>query len=220
MTKPYCIAIAGGSGAGKSWLAQHLARELQATVLCLDSYYRDQSALELSVRHHQNFDTPELLDWDLMLDQFQTLAAGREIDQPLYSFATHTRTGETQRISPRPFLIFEGILALYDPRLCDLCGTKVFVETGDPLCLHRRLARDVKERGRTPESVRRQYTEQVRPMYLQYVLPTRKFADLVVRGDEPVEALASRVIAHARGRAGALARSPTPRSDPARTKRS
>lgn len=219
MTKPYCIAIAGGSGAGKSWLAQQLTRELQAAILCLDSYYHDQSALDLAVRHLQNFDTPELLDWDLMLDQFQTLAAGREIHQPVYSFATHTRTGETQQISPQPYLIFEGILALYDQRLRDLCRTKVFVETDDSLCLDRRLARDVKERGRTPESVWRQYTEQVRPMYLQYVLPTRAFADVVVRGDEPVEGLASRIIAHV-GRAGALARRPTPRSGLGRSQRS
>jgi uridine kinase len=194
VARPYCIAIAGGSGSGKSRLARFLARARPATVLCLDSYYRDLSGLDLAQRHHQNFDTPEALDWDLMMEQFGELAEGREIEQPVYSFVTHSRTGETRRIRPEGLVIFEGLFALYNTRLRGLCGTKVFVEVADRLGLERRLARDTTERGRSAESVIRQYQEQVQPMYERYVLPTRAFADLVLRGDEPVEKLVEAVL--------------------------
>ena len=139
--KPHCVAIAGGSGSGKSWLAQHLARVLPATVLGVDSYYRDLGHLALEHRHHQNFDSPESLDWDLLLEQFTALAEGLAIDQPVYDFALHQRTAATRRIEPGRFVIFDGLFALYDKRLRRLCGTKIFVEADDAVCLTRRMER-------------------------------------------------------------------------------
>jgi uridine kinase len=192
--KPYCIAIAGGSGAGKTCLAQRLGQVLPASVLGLDCYYPDLGHLPLERRHHLNFDAPEALDWDLMLEQFTALADGRAIAQPVYDFLTHTRTGTTRRIEPGRFVIFEGLFALYDARLRALCETRVFVEAADALCLERRVARDVRERGRTRESVLRQYREQVRPMYERHVLPTRAYADLVLPGEEPMEGLVAAVL--------------------------
>lgn len=193
--KPYCIAIAGGSGSGKSWLTNHLAARLAATVIALDSYYRDLSALPLAERAGQNFDAPEALDWDLLVPQLEALAEGRAIEKPLYDFSVHARTGQSVRIEPGAFLIVEGLFALYSQPVRALCGTKVFVEAAGPVCLSRRIARDVEERGRTPESVITQYNETVQPMYDKYIQPTRAFADLVVSGEKPVEALAGAVLA-------------------------
>jgi uridine kinase len=193
--KPYCIAIAGGSGSGKSWLTNHLAGRLPATVIALDSYYRDLSALPLAERARQNFDAPEALDWNLLVPHLEALAQGRAIEKPLYDFSVHARTGLSECVEPSGFLIVEGLFALYSDRVRALCGTKVFVEVAGPVCLSRRIARDVEERGRTPESVIAQYNETVQPMYEKYILPTRAFADLVLHGEKPVEALAGAVLA-------------------------
>jgi uridine kinase len=194
--QPYCVAIAGPSGSGKTWLTRHLAGLLPATVIALDSYYHDLSALPLDQRSRRNFDVPEALDWDLLLPQIETLAAGRPIDQPVYDFSVHARTGRTERVDPATFLIVDGIFALYSERLRALCGAKVFVWVEDGVCLSRRLDRDTRERGRTPESVIAQYNETVRPMYEKYISPTKAYADLVLRGEEPVERLAGAVLAH------------------------
>jgi uridine kinase len=196
--KPYCIAIAGASGSGKSWLTHYLAKQLPATVVSLDSYYRDLSAFDLAIRAHQNFDVPESLDWDLLAKQLETLAQGLPVEKPVYNFATHARTGETERVEPREFLIVDGLFALYDGRVRALCRTKVFLEVDDALSLARRLARDVQERGRTQESVIAQYNDTVRPMYEKYVRPTRSFADLALSGERPVEDLAAAVQRHIR----------------------
>lgn len=197
MTVPYFIAIAGGSGSGKTWLTNHLAQRLAATVISLDSYYRDLGALELADRSQQNFDSPEALDWPLIEPQLEALARGEAIEKPIYDFATHTRTGRTERVAPAGFVIVEGLFALYSPRVRDLCGTKVFVSTDDGVCLSRRIERDIRDRGRTRDSVVTQYDATVRPMYAQHVLPTRAFADLVLCGSEPVEDLARAVLSHA-----------------------
>jgi uridine kinase len=194
--KPCCIAIAGPSGSGKTWLTRYLAGRLPATVISLDSYYHDLSALPLDQRSRRNFDVPESLDWDLLVPQIETLAAGRAIDQPVYDFAVHARTGRTERVDPGAFLIVDGLFALHSERLRVLCDAKVFLWVEDSLCLSRRVARDTRERGRTPESVVAQYNETVRPMYEKYVLPTKAYADLVLHGEEPVEALAGSVLAH------------------------
>ena len=193
---PYLIAIAGGSGSGKTWLADYLAQRLPATILALDSYYRDLSELDLAARAHQNFDVPESLDWELILRQLEMLARGFEIEKPVYQFATHTRAAHTERVRPGEFVIIEGLFALYKERVRQLCGTKVFIWVEDPICLSRRLARDMRERGRSRESVIAQYDGTVRPMYEKYVLPTRQFADLVLCREERVEKLAAAVCAH------------------------
>lgn len=162
---PYFIAIAGASGSGKTWLTNYLARQLRATVVSLDSYYRDLSALDLALRAQQNFDAPEALDWELILQQLETLARGMAAERPVYDFTTHTRTTRTERVEPSGFIIVEGLFALYNQRVRELCGTKVFMSVDDGVSLSRRLERDMRERGRTRESVLAQYEATVRPMY-------------------------------------------------------
>lgn len=193
---PYLIAIAGGSGSGKSWLAAYLASQLPAILVPLDAYYRDLFGLDLGVRAHQNFDAPEALDWTLILRQMEMLAQGRKIDRPVYDFATHTRSAAVERIQPGEFAIIEGLFALYEEDVRRLCGTKIFLSVEDSTCLSRRMERDVKHRGRTRDSVIAQYDGTVRPMYERYVLPTRAFADLVLCGEDPVEELAAEVLVH------------------------
>ena len=193
---PYFIAIAGGSGSGKSFLTHYLARRLGATVIALDSYYRDLSHLDLAARARQNFDAPESLDWELISSQLEALARGCGVDKPVYSFVTHTRTGQTDRIEPSEFMIVEGLFALYHERVRELCGAKVFLAVPDRTAFERRLERDVRERGRTPESVHAQYEATVRPMYQEHILPTRAFADLALNGEDPAEQLAAAVLAH------------------------
>ncbi len=199
---PYLIAIAGGSGSGKSWLAAYLGSQLPAIIVPLDAYYRDLSTLELALRAHQNFDIPEALDWELIVRQVETLAQGQDIDRPVYDFTTHTRSAAVERIHPGEFVIIEGLFALYDEKVRRLCGTKVFLSVEDSTCLGRRMDRDTRHRGRTRESVIAQYTGTVRPMYERYVLPTRAFADVVLCGEDPVEELAGVVSAHMEQRQG------------------
>ena len=206
MMVPYLIAIAGGSGSGKSWLADHLAEHLPAILLPLDSYYRDLSQLELAARAHQNFDVPEALDWSLIEQHVGDLAKGFEVDKPVYDFATHTRLAAVERIRPGEFVLLEGFFALYQEKVRSLCGARVFLWVEDPICLARRMERDMRHRGRTRESVIAQYNGTVRPMYERYVLPTRAFADLVLYGEDPVEKLAAAVYAHIEQGGGSVVR--------------
>lgn len=194
---PYLIAIAGPSCSGKSELSKRLSGELRAPVVSLDSYYRELAHLPLEERARMNFDEPAALDEALLLAQVRALAAGRAIDRPVYDFSRHTRSGQFERIEPAPFVIVEGLLALYWPELRALYGTKVYIDAADDeVCFRRRLERDVRERGRTPESVYAQYQATVRPMAERYILPTRAWADLVVSGVEPLELSAAAVLAH------------------------
>jgi uridine kinase len=196
--KPYLIAIAGPSCAGKTELAKALAAALPATSFSLDAYYRDLSRFTLAERARFNFDEPAALDYDLLLAQVRDLAAGRPVDLPIYDFAAHSRTGRTERLVPPDFLIIEGLFALYWEEVRKLYGTAVFVEAPDEVCLQRRLVRDVRERGRTPESVLQQFTETVQPMAALHVRPTRAFADVVVSGLQPIAVSADAVLQHIR----------------------
>jgi uridine kinase len=193
---PYLIGIAGPSCAGKSELTRQLSRLLSATVLPLDSYYRDLSHLPLEERACQNFDTPEAIDHQLFAEHLEALAAGREIRRPVYDFATHSRTGQTETVRPERYIIVEGLFVLYWEDVRRMLTTKVFVDLDDRACLDRRILRDVKERGRTPESVILQFSETVRPMAEKYIRPTRAFADVAVCGDDPLEASVAAVVAH------------------------
>jgi uridine kinase len=193
------IGIAGASCSGKTAIATHLAARLAATVLSLDHYYRDLSHLPLAERARQNFDHPEMLDWGLIREHVAALAQGREVLKPVYDFAVHARSGALERIVATPMMIVEGIFALYDEAVRECCSTRVFVSLADEVCLARRLERDVRERGRTRESVLRQYEESVRPMCERYVLPAREFAHVVVAGDAPLEVCASAILTHVRG---------------------
>ena len=182
------IGVAGLSGSGKTALACKLARHLgDAEVLTLDAYYHPQSHLSLAERAHLNFDHPDALDWRLLSSHLGALSNGEAIDEPLYLFDQHTRAPSSRRIEPAPLMIVEGILALHHAgvrKQLDLC---VFVTTREEECLRRRLERDIAERGRTRESVLEQYYATVWPMALQYVLPSREHAHLVVSGEEPLD---------------------------------
>lgn len=183
MKKGILIGIAGGSGSGKTLVARRICDELESTEVVLleqDSYYKDLSHLPPEERAHRNFDHPDAIDQDLLVDQIKTLLAGEAIDQPIYDFATHTRSPETVRIGPHAIIVLEGILILDAPRLRDLMDIKVFVDTAADLRLLRRLRRDVSERGRTVESVLQQYEESVRPMHLQFVEPSKRYADIII----------------------------------------
>jgi uridine kinase len=184
--KPYFIGVAGPSCAGKSYLAQHLAKKLDAALFHLDAYYRELNHLSLVQRAHYNFDAPAALDSELLLKHARQLHSGETIARPVYDFTTHSRTPETLELAPRPFVIVEGLFALYWENLRKLIGTKVFVDLGEEICLERRIERDIRERGRTRESVLEQYHTTVAPMARQYVYPARGHADIVVTGDDDI----------------------------------
>lgn len=201
MKPPYLIGIAGPSGAGKSYLSKHLGLELDATYLHLDSYYSDLEHMSLVQRAHQNFDSPDSLDSDLLIEHVRQLAKGNAIEKPLYDFTIHSRKQETERVEPRPFIIIEGLFALYWEDIRKLSGTKVYVDLGEEICLERRIERDIRERGRTRESVLEQYQTTVLPMAKQYVYPTRAYADIVVTGNDNIQYEVTTVLDHIRAAA-------------------
>ena len=192
----YLIGIAGPSGAGKSYLACHLAERLHAPVLSLDRYYRDLSHLPLEDRALSNFDEPSAIEHDLLIEQAAALSEGKAIEVPIYDFSTHTRTPATDVFEPEDFVILEGLFTLHWPELRDLLGTPVFVDSTDDICLRRRLERDVRERGRTPESVIEQFRTTVAPMAQRYVRPTRDHAHVLVCGAEPIADSVAHVLEH------------------------
>ena len=181
--RPLVIGIGGGSGSGKTTIAEALIREIGEGACALilhDAYYRDLSHLPLSERAAQNFDHPDALETELLVEHLRELLAGRAIDQPVYDFTRHLRRDDTARIEPRPVLLVEGVLVLSDPELRELLDLKIYVDTDADLRLMRRLQRDIRDRGRTLDSVFEQYLETVRPMHVRHVEPTRAFADLVI----------------------------------------
>lgn len=196
--QPYLIGIAGPSCAGKSYLSQHITGELDAALLHLDSYYTDLSHLSIVQRAHQNFDSPDALDAALFIEHVRELSKGRAIEKPLYDFTIHSRKKETERIEPRPFIIVEGLFALYWEDVRKLLGTKVYVDLGEDICLERRIERDIRERGRTRESVLEQYHTTVAPMAKRYVYPTRQFGDVVIVGNDHISNEVSSVLSHIR----------------------
>jgi uridine kinase len=194
--RAHIIGVAGPSSSGKSELARQLVDRLPGTsIVSLDSYYRGMEEIPLEERKKVNFDHPDSLDWELLHEHLVAIADGRAFDEPVYSFADYARTTETKVIQPSEFLIVEGLFVLYWPELRKMLDTKVYVQTGPDVCFHRRLTRDVAERGRTPQSVREQYERTVRPSAEWFVYPTEKYANLVVSGEEPLERSTSAVIA-------------------------
>jgi uridine kinase len=198
MDDPYLIGIAGPSGSGKTTIARALVARLaakQAQLLPLDGYYRDLSHQSPETRAQVNFDAPEALDADLLIEQVKRLATGQPADTPLYDFATHCRIASRRRIEPGGVLVLEGLFVLYWPVLRGVLNLSVYVEAPDETCVRRRLARDIQERSRSRQSVLRQYEQSVRPMARAYVLPTKRHADLIVDGTTPVEDSVSRIVA-------------------------
>lgn len=182
--QPVLIGIAGPSGSGKSELASALARHLpgRVAVVSLDSYYRALSQLSFEERAKSNFDHPDALEWPLILEDVATLSRGEGIEEPIYLFDRYARSEKTRRVDAAPYVILEGLFALYHGEMRRLLDARVFVYAPDEVCLERRLARDMVERGRSRESVLQQYASTVRPMALEYVLPTQQYADLIIFG--------------------------------------
>lgn len=181
--RPVLVGIAGFSGSGKTTIARKLASALHGIHFPLDNCYRDLSHLAPEERAHQNFDDPALIESPLLAERVAALARGETIERPLYDFSTHTRIpNRTETIHPAPLLVVEGLFALFYPALLPLYHLRVYVDTSDAISFERRLARDVAERGRTPESVRRQYAETVHPAALTWVKPSAVHADLTLDG--------------------------------------
>ena len=198
----YLIGIAGPSGSGKTELARALAASLGAPILSLDSYYPDMTDLPLEERARANFDVPEMIERDLLFTHLRTLAAGGAVEIPVYDFTCNSRTDRTETVIAGEFGVLEGLWALYWEEIRRLLGIKVYVDTPEQVCFERRLARDLRERGRSVESVTAQFEATTRPMARRYVLPLRQFADVVVSGVEPVERSVAAVRAEALARAG------------------
>ena len=177
------IGIAGGSGSGKTLLAESLAKAFGAEEVALlpeDAYYRDFPELALEQRRRQNFDHPDAIDEPLLIAQLRALLAGRAIERPVYDFTDYRRTGATIRIDRQPIVILEGILILYPAELRELMDIKVYMDTDADVRLLRRIQRDLLERGRTLASVIEQYESTVRPMHQLFVEPTKRHADIIV----------------------------------------
>lgn len=183
MTSPsFVLGIAGGTGAGKTTVARDITDGFDDTVvhLPLDNYYADRADLSFPEREAINYDHPNAFDWELLRAHVQQLCSGRSVEMPQYDFETHSRTHERVRVEPADVLVLEGILALYDEVLTDLCDLRLYVETDADVRILRRIRRDVLERGRSLEGVIEQYLSTVKPMHEQFVEPTKKRADLVV----------------------------------------
>ncbi|MEO6594639.1 MAG: uridine kinase [Planctomycetota bacterium] len=201
--RPFTVAIAGGSGSGKTSLTRALVATLGAdrcSVLDHDSYYFDLSHLPPAVRAEANFDHPESLDSHLLAGHLENLRAGIAVERPSYDFATHTRRRDATRIEPRPIILCEGILLLAVPELRSAFDLRVFVDTPADVRALRRVRRDIVERGRTVESVVQQYLESVRPMHERFVEPARATADLVLGWQHTPAEWAATVTATLRGR--------------------
>ncbi len=195
------MGIAGCSGSGKTTLADELARTLGGLRFHLDDYYLDLTHLPLEERPRRNFDDPAMIEIPLLAAHVGALARGETIERPVYDFATYTRIpGSTRRVVSAPFLIVEGLYALYYPELASFYNLRVYVDTPDELCFERRLKRDMEERGRTAEMVRYQYELTVRPASEAYVRPSAAHADLIVDGAGALDWKVERVMTELRKR--------------------
>lgn len=180
------LGIAGGSGSGKTTVARRLleifAEPRNVLLIPQDAYYKDQAHLSFEERQQINYDHPLAFDNDLLCEHLSALRRGEAVEQPIYSFLKHTRLSETLSIAPAKIVILEGILVLEDARLRDLCDIKVYVDTDSDERFIRRLSRDMMERGRSLDSVIDQYLTSVRPMHLQFVESTKRYADVIIPG--------------------------------------
>lgn len=177
------IGICGGTGSGKTTIARSIVDavgEGKVVLVEQDSYYRNLSDMPLDERHQANFDHPDSLDSDMLVNHILRLKQGLSIEMPLYDFATHTRSEKIEVIEPRPVVIVEGILIFAEPRVLDLLDVRVYVDTPDDIRLMRRLRRDITERGRTFERTLEQYERTIRPMHYEFVEPSKRHADIII----------------------------------------
>lgn len=181
--RSFVIGICGGTGSGKTTITDRLSRALSndgVVVLQQDHYYKDLSHLSAAERARCNFDHPSALDTAHFIEHIRSLREGRAIERPVYDFTQHRRVRETVKVQARPAILVEGILIFENEALRNLMDLKIFVDTDADLRLIRRLLRDIRERGRTLESVVQQYEETVRPMHLEFVEPSKRYADIII----------------------------------------
>lgn len=177
------IGICGGTGSGKTTIARKIVEAVGADSVILleqDSYYRNLIDMPLDERHLANFDHPDSIDSDLLVNHLKRLKDGLTVEMPVYDFKTHTRSSEVDVLNPRPVVMVEGILIFAEPRILDLLDIRIFVDTPDDVRFIRRLQRDIRERGRTVESVISQYYASVRPMHMEFVEPSKRHADMII----------------------------------------
>ncbi len=206
--RPLVIAVAGGSGSGKTTVARAIdeAVHRESVLIEQDAYYKDLAHLALEERKQVNFDHPDAFDTELLVAQLRLLLSGQAIDRPTYDYPAHTRAAATVHVEPRDLILVDGILLLADARLRPLFDIKVFVDVADDVRFIRRLQRDVVERGRTMDSIIAQYLTTVRPMHLEFVEPSKRYADIILPEGGlnriGVEMIVARVEREARRRAG------------------
>lgn len=179
---PLIIGICGGTGSGKTTMAEEILRQIgddRALLLHQDSYYREMSDLPLNERAHMNFDHPNAFDWPLLMEHVRLLREVHPVERPIYNFHTHNRMNQTERIEPKEIIIIEGILIFENVELRTMMDIKIYVDTDPDVRFIRRLQRDTRERGRSLESVIEQYLETVRPMHLEFVEPSKRYADII-----------------------------------------
>ncbi len=181
-TTPVIIGLAGGTGSGKSTVASVILERVGQHIALLphDAYYKDGDELSVDQRGQINFDHPNSLDTLLLIQHIQRLKGGQPIDLPVYDFKTNSRTAQTIHVNPMPVIVVEGILIFAEPALCRLFDMKIFVDTDADIRFIRRLQRDITERGRTIQSVIDQYVNTVRPMHLEFVEPSKRYADIII----------------------------------------
>ncbi|MCB5030089.1 uridine kinase [Streptococcus mutans] len=181
--KPIIIGVTGGSGSGKTSVSRAILANFPNAKIAMiehDSYYKDQSHLTFEERVTTNYDHPLAFETDLLINHLKELIADRTVDIPIYDYTQHTRSEKSYRQEPQDVFIVEGILVLEDQRLRDLMDIKLFVDTDDDIRIIRRIKRDMQERGRSLDSIIEQYTRVVKPMYHQFIEPTKRYADIVV----------------------------------------
>jgi uridine kinase len=183
LDRPFVVGIAGGTGSGKTTVAHKLASAMPAgrcVTIEHDAYYRDQSHLSPEERATINYDHPASLESPLLATHLRELRGGRAVEVPIYDFANHTRRAETRAVAPARVIVVEGILVFSEPALREQMDIRIFVDTDADIRLMRRIRRDLEHRGRTFQSVRDQYYATVRPMHLEYVEPSKRWADLII----------------------------------------
>ena len=201
LEKPVVIGITGGSGSGKTTIAQKIVAQMQedehVLIMTQDSYYKDNTGIPMDIRMKINYDHPDAFDVPLLEKQLRDLLAYKAIEMPVYDFKEHTRSKKTIHKEPADIIILEGILVLANKEIRDLMDIKVYVDTDDDIRFIRRLERDLSERGRSIDSVIDQYLSTVKPMYHQFIEPTKRYADIIVpeggKNDVAIDMLTTKV---------------------------
>lgn len=189
----YIIGIAGGTGSGKTTVVRRIVESLPADELVLipqDSYYNDNTGMPMEERHRINFDHPDAFDWKLLIEHVKALKAGKSVEQPTYSYLECNRLPETIHVEPRKVILIEGILALCNKELRDLMNLKIFVDADPDERLIRIIRRDIVERGRTAQMVMDRYIDVLKPMHIEFIEPTKRYADIIIpQGGENEKAI-------------------------------